>query len=159
MPEPGPADAAAPPTAMPTAGESPQLVLAFDLGRRRIGVACGDTRTRTASPLTGVANGAAGPRWDIVDTLMRDWQPSLLVVGLPYNVDGSESPMSGAARSFAELYARPVRLIDERYSSLEAEARLRTQRQSGLRRGRVAKADVDAAAACVILERWFGGST
>lgn len=90
---------------------------------------------------------------------MRDWQPALIVVGLPYNVDGSESRMSGTARGFADelahRYALPVRLIDERYSSLEAETRLRSERTLGLRKRRVAKADVDAAAACVILERWF----
>jgi putative Holliday junction resolvase len=94
---------------------------------------------------------------------LRDWQPALLVVGLPYNVDGSESRMSEAARGFADELARryslPVRLIDERYSSLEAEARLKSERETGLRKRRLAKADVDAAAACVILERWFVEST
>ncbi len=142
---------------------SPQLVLALDFGRRRIGVACGDTLSRTASPLAGIANSTAGPRWDILDSLLRDWQPALLVVGLPYNVDGSESRMSEAARGFADELARryslPVRLIDERYSSLEAETRLKSERESGLRKRRLAKADVDAAAACVILERWFVEST
>jgi putative Holliday junction resolvase len=145
------------------AAGSPQLILAFDFGKRRIGVACGDTVSRTARPLTGVANAAAGPRWDCVDSMMREWQPALIVVGLPYNVDDSESSMSAAARGFAEelgrRYALPVRLIDERYSSLEAETRLRSERESGLRKRRVAKADVDAAAACVILERWFIEST
>jgi putative Holliday junction resolvase len=140
-------------------GDAPQLIMAFDFGRRRIGVACGDTLSRTASPLIGIANTAAGPRWDIVDSLLRDWQPALLVVGLPYNADGSESGMSRTVRGFAhelgQRYALPVRLIDERYSSLEAESRLKSERESGLRRRRVAKADVDAAAACVILERWF----
>jgi putative Holliday junction resolvase len=67
--------------------------------------------------------------------------------------------MSAAARGFAaaltERYALPVRLIDERYSSLEAETRLKSQRAAGLRKRRVVKADVDAAAAGVILERWF----
>ena len=67
--------------------------------------------------------------------------------------------MTGEARSFAgELdrrYSQRVALVDERYSSQEAEARLRSARESGLRRRRVVKADVDAAAACVILERWF----
>jgi putative holliday junction resolvase len=144
-------------------GGAPRLVLAFDFGRRRIGVACGDTLSRTARPLAGVANAAAGPRWDIIDSLMRDWQPALIVVGLPYNVDGSESGMSASARGFASeverRYALPVRLIDERYSSLEAETRLRSERESGLRKRRVAKADVDAAAACVILERWFNESS
>jgi putative Holliday junction resolvase len=138
---------------------TPQLVLAFDFGRRRIGVACGDTLSRSARPLPGVVNGAAGPRWDSVDSLMREWQPTLIVVGLPYNVDGSESGMSEAARSFGNeierRYELPVRLIDERYSSLEAGARLKSERESGMRRRRVAKEDVDAAAACVILERWF----
>jgi putative Holliday junction resolvase len=142
---------------------APQLVLAFDFGKRRIGVACGDTLSRSARPLSGVVNSPGGPRWDVVESLLREWQPALLVVGLPYNVDDSESTMTTAARGFAaELgrrYALPVKLVDERYSSLEAESRLRSERESGLRRRRVAKADVDAAAACVILERWFIEST
>ena len=91
---------------------------------------------------------------------MRDWLPSLMVVGLPYNVDGSEGAASRAVRRFAadlaDRYAVPVRLVDERYSSLEGAARLRSERAQGLRKRRVVKADVDAAAACVILERWFG---
>jgi putative holliday junction resolvase len=78
-------------------------------------------------------------------------------------VDESDSDMTGAARRFAaELtrrYTLEVAMVDERYSSLEAEARLQTARESGLRRRRVAKSDVDAAAACVILERWFSEKT
>jgi putative Holliday junction resolvase len=137
----------------------PQVVLAFDFGLRRIGVACGDTVSRSASALETVTSGANGPRWEVIGALMRDWQPDMAVVGLPYNVDGSESDMTGAARSFAAELARrhtlEVALVDERYSSLDAEARLRSARESGLRRGRVGKDDIDAAAACVILERWF----
>lgn len=137
----------------------PRLVLAFDYGLRRIGVASGDTVSRTASPLAAIRAGPDGAHWDGVAALLRDWQPSLAVVGLPYNADGSESAMGGAARAFAaELTARyglTVELIDERYSSLEAAARLRQARESGLRKRRVAKSDVDAAAACVILERWI----
>src|SRR5450631_2769085 len=80
---------------------APQLVIAFDFGRRRIGVACGDTVSRTARPLAAIANGPDGPRWDEVAAQLREWRPALLVVGLPYNVDGTESDMSGAARGFA----------------------------------------------------------
>ena len=142
-----------------TAGRAPQLVLAFDFGRRRIGAACGDTLSRSASPLAGIPNTDSGPRWDLMDSLIREWQPALMVVGLPYNADGSESAMSLAARGFADALARrytlAVRLVDERYSSLEAETRLKSEREAGLRKRKVAKADVDAAAACVILERWF----
>jgi putative Holliday junction resolvase len=148
----------------PTAGgRSPQLVLAFDFGRRRIGAACGDTLSRSASPLAGIPNTDSGPRWDLIASLIREWQPALMVVGLPYNADGSESAMSLAARGFADAlaqrYTLAVRLVDERYSSLEAETRLKSEREAGLRKRKVAKADVDAAAACVILERWFTEST
>lgn len=140
-----------------------QLVLAFDFGRRRIGVACGDTLSRSASPLAAVANTAAGPSWSAVDALMRDWRPDLIVVGLPYHADGSESGMSAQAREFSDELARryvlPVRLVDERYSSLEAGSRLKAEREAGVRKRRVTKTDVDAAAACVILERWFFEST
>ncbi len=137
----------------------PKIVLAFDFGLRRIGVACGDSVSRSASALDTVSAGPNGPRWELIASMMREWQPDMAVVGLPYNVDGSDSDMTGAARRFAaELarrYALEVVMVDERYSSLEAEARLQTAREAGLRRRRVAKSDVDAAAACVILERWF----
>ncbi|HEY2463902.1 MAG TPA: Holliday junction resolvase RuvX [Steroidobacteraceae bacterium] len=141
----------------------PRIVLAFDFGLRRIGVACGDTVSRNASALETVPAGPKGPRWESISAMIRDWQPDLAVVGLPYNVDGSDNEMTGAARAFAadlaQRYALQVVMVDERYSSLEAAARLQTARESGLRRRRVAKADVDAAAACVILERWFSEET
>jgi putative Holliday junction resolvase len=145
------------------ASRSPRVVLAFDFGHRRIGVACGDTVSRTAAPLDAVPVGPGGLRWELIHALVREWQPALLVAGLPYNVDGSDSTMTGAAREFAAELERRCRLqvvlVDERYSSREAEARLKSARESGLRRRRVAKADVDAAAACVILERWFTEET
>jgi putative Holliday junction resolvase len=144
-------------------GAARQLILAFDFGRRRIGVACGDTVSRAPSPLGAVATGPAGPQWSVIDGMMRDWRPAALVVGLPYNADGSESAAAAAARRFAaELirrYALPVDLVDERYSSLEAEERLKRARASGMRKRRVTKEAVDAAAACVILERWLSEKT
>jgi len=136
-----------------------RVILAFDFGRRRIGVACGDTITRTASPVGMVPVDAAGPRWPQVESLLKIWMPNLAVVGLPYNVDGSESALTGDARGFAaqfsERFSLEVALVDERYSSMDAQSRLKSARESGLMRRRVSKADIDAAAACVILERWF----
>jgi len=137
----------------------PKIVVAFDYGLRRIGVACGDTVSRNAMGLKTVPAGPKGPRWELIASMMQDWQPDMAVVGLPYNVDGSDSDQTKAARGFAAELARrfgvEIAMVDERYSSLEAGARLQTARESGLRRRRVAKSDVDAAAACVILERWF----
>jgi putative Holliday junction resolvase len=149
MPEPG----------APPSSRVAKVILAFDFGQRRIGVACGDTISRTAAPLETVPSGRNGPPWEKIAALMRDWQPNLAVVGLPYNVDGSETAMAVAARGFAaqlqQRFAIEVVMVDERYSSHEAGARLKSARESGLRRRRVDKADVDAAAACIILERWF----
>ena len=136
-----------------------RLILAFDFGLRRIGVACGDTLSRSARPLEAIPTGAAGSHWPRIGELVREWRPGLSVVGLPYNVDGTESTMTAAARAFAGALAGytglAVELVDERYSSLEAEAMLREARSSGARRGRIGRADIDAAAACVILERWI----
>jgi len=155
MPEPTPLE----PARQNPATAAARLVLAFDFGHRRIGVACGDTLSRTAAPLKAVPVSGGVPRFELIDALLREWQPALLVVGLPYNVDGTESGMTRDARGFAaalaQRYPLEVQMTDERYSSTEAEARLKAARESGLRRRRVAKADVDAAAACVILERWF----
>jgi putative Holliday junction resolvase len=133
--------------------------MAFDFGRRRIGIACGDTLSRTASPLCTVrADGDREP-WEAIGRLVADWQPALAIVGLPYNADGTEGALAAAARDFAAQLRRrhglTVELVDERYSSLEAGDRLRAARSSGLRVRRVAKNDVDAAAAGIILERWL----
>jgi putative Holliday junction resolvase len=143
--------------------QAPQIVLAFDFGMRRIGVACGDSVSRSAAHARTLYSGPQGVPWEQVDSLMREWRPALLVVGLPYNVDDSESAAAARARSFAGTlaarYALPVELVDERYSSMEAADRLRQARASGLRKRRVAKSDVDAGAARIILERWFSQIT
>ena len=106
---------------------------------------------------------ASGPRWPQVESLLKIWAPNLAVVGLPYNVDGSEGALAGDARRFAtqfkERFSLDVRMVDERYSSMDAQARLKSARESGLMRRRIAKGDIDAAAACVILERWFTEET
>jgi putative holliday junction resolvase len=139
------------------------LVLALDFGFKRIGVASGDTLTRSARPRTTISNGLNGPEWAALDRVLADTRPTRIVVGEPYNADGSVSALTEAARRFAtELAQRtrlPVDLVDERWSSMDAEERLRGARASGERRRRVTKEEVDAAAAAVILERWFERQT
>jgi putative Holliday junction resolvase len=135
------------------------VVLALDFGLKRIGVASGDTLTRAAHPRTTIQNGPKGPDWLALDRVLADTRPARIAVGEPYNADGSVSALTDAARRFAaELAQRchvPVDLVDERWSSQDAEERLRDARASGERRRRVTREDVDAAAAAVILERWF----
>jgi putative pre-16S rRNA nuclease len=139
---------------------SPQLILAFDFGTRRIGLATGDTLTRTARGLSTLDCGRGTP-WPAIDKIYADLQPSQLIVGLPLNMDGTPTALTAAARSFAaELearYRKPVALVDERLSSREAEAELRGARAAGLKRRRASHADVDMIAARILLERWFAG--
>ena len=96
-----------------------------------------------------------------VERELRALHPRLLVVGAPYNADGTPGTMAPAARRFAaELEKRfglPVNMVDERWSSLEANEVLKARRASGERRKRIRREDIDSAAAAVILERWFGG--
>ncbi|HVW69224.1 MAG TPA: Holliday junction resolvase RuvX [Steroidobacteraceae bacterium] len=139
----------------------PQTVLAFDFGHKRIGIAAGDTLTATAAPRPAAAVRQQGPDWDAIAREVKMLGPGLLVVGAPYNADGSPGALAPAARRFAaELERRfglPVSMVDERWSSLEATAALKAQRSSGERKRRVTKEDIDSAAAAVILERWLTG--
>jgi putative Holliday junction resolvase len=138
-----------------------QTVLAFDFGFKRIGIAAGDTLTATAAPRPAAAVHQQGPDWEAIAREVRMLSPKLIVVGAPYNADGSPGALAPAARRFAaELERRfglPVNMVDERWSSLEASAALKAQRSSGERKRRVRKEDIDSAAAAVILERWFTG--
>ena len=136
---------------------TPETILAFDFGLRRIGVAVGQQVTETASPLDTLANGEDGPDWAAIDALIAEWRPARLIVGLPGHADGTPSEIGDAAQAFGKALARygvPVELVDERYSSVEAEALLVAQRQRG-QRGRIRKAEIDSAAATIIAERWL----
>jgi putative Holliday junction resolvase len=140
----------------------PAVVLALDYGRRRIGVAVGTSGLGTASAL-GAVTVAAEPDWARLDRLLREWAPGQLIVGLPYNMDGSDNELTVASRAFAGAlagrYGLPVHLVDERLTSHEAAAELRADRRSGLRNRRVRREDIDANAARLILETWLRGRT
>ena len=127
-----------------------QVLLGFDYGQRRIGVAVGQTITATATALTTLAARDGQPDWAEVTALIEEWRPDALVVGLPLRLDGTESELSRAAQRFARRlegrYKRPVHLMDERLSSRTAE---QTRTRSGVRQG------LDALAAQVILQDWF----
>ncbi|MCJ7556171.1 MAG: Holliday junction resolvase RuvX [Gammaproteobacteria bacterium] len=129
-------------------------VLAFDFGERRIGVAVGNTITRTAEPQRTIVC-KIGTDWDAIERTIKEWDPEQLVIGVPYNVDGSDSEMTSRARRFGRRlhgrYGLPVVEIDERHSSLAATNLLISQRRDGTRRRRLQKEDIDAWAAREIL--------
>jgi putative Holliday junction resolvase len=104
--------------------QRPTTVLAFDFGLRNIGVATGQAITRTASELGTVRARDGAPDWSAMDALVREWQPDVLVVGLPLNMDDTVSKMAVRAKRFAtKLRARykiSVELVDERLTSFVA---------------------------------------
>src|SRR5262245_53133643 len=136
---------------------APQVVLGFDYGTVRIGVASGNTLTQTAQPLTTLASKPA--LWDDIERLVKDYSPNRFVVGLPYNMDGTDTRLTAAVREFATQLSRrfavPVTLIDERLSSAAAEQELRDARMHGERKKRVTRSDVDQTAAKVLVEQWL----
>ncbi len=139
-----------------------EAVLAFDFGLRRIGIAAGDTLTATAAPRPAASMTRTGPDWPVIAREVDALKPRRLIVGAPYNADGTPGALAPAARRFAnELERRfklPVSMVDERWSSLEAGAALKAQRAGGGRR-RIRREHLDSAAAAVILERWLAGES
>ena len=137
----------------------PRTLLALDFGLRRIGIATGSCLTGTATPLTTLTAVQDQPDWAGLEQLIGEWEPDLIVLGLPYNTDGSESAMTAEVKNFAaELSKRftlPIEFADERYSSAEAETLLREERRQGVRTKKLKKEDVDAKAAQLIAEGWM----
>ena len=138
-----------------------QIVLAFDFGLRRIGIAVGDTLTRTAAPRPAVLVHASGPDWAAIAREVGTAQPQRLIVGLPLDADGRPGALAPAVRDFARAlgarFGLPVEHVDEWGSSLEAGAALKERRATGARTRRVQRADIDSAAAAIILELYLAG--
>ncbi|HLA35041.1 MAG TPA: Holliday junction resolvase RuvX [Rhodocyclaceae bacterium] len=132
-----------------------ETLLAFDFGLRRIGVALGETRLGSARALSVIDAEANDRRFEAIRQLIAEWQPARLLVGRPLHEDGSAHEMTARCTRFAnQLRGRfrlPVEEIDERYSSVAADSMLRERRVSWQKR----KTQIDAAAACIILESWF----
>jgi putative Holliday junction resolvase len=128
-------------------------LLAFDYGEKRIGVAIGNSLTRHARALVVLQNRNREYRFEAVGKLIGEWKPDALVVGLPCHPDGTPHEMTQLAKRFGnQLNGRfnlPVTWVDERYSSVEAEA--------DVRQG-TARADMlDAEAARIILQQYLDG--
>jgi putative Holliday junction resolvase len=133
-----------------------EVLLAFDFGFRRIGVATANRHTRTASPVKALRSGATPP-WNEIDALIEQWQPAALLVGLPGGSEDTE--ISAAATAFADnlkqRYSLNVTMVDETLTSRAARSELNMARRGGLMKRRVKRTDVDSLAACLIAEQWL----
>ena len=130
-------------------------MLALDFGLRHIGVAVGNTFSRTAQPLAIIKAKDGVPDWAALSSLAQEWRPDRIVVGLPINMDGSPSELSERASKFArQVEGRigvVVSLVDERLSSREAK---RSALAEG-HRGDFAAEPIDDQAAAIILSTWL----
>lgn len=134
-------------------GNTQQIVrcLGFDYGKRRIGVAVGQTFTQQAESLAVVLAQKGVPDWSHIDTLVKQWQPTLFVVGIPLNMDGTTQNMTKAALIFKKnletRYGIRTDTVDERLTSYTAKQALSArQAKSG---------SVDAESARLILQDWL----
>jgi putative Holliday junction resolvase len=130
-------------------------VLGFDFGLKRIGVAVGDVRIGVAHPLETIHGESNEQKFGAIATLIKEWQPGALVVGLPLHLDGTEHEMTLRCRKFSrQLEGRfnlPVALVDERLTS---EAASQDLREMGIG-GRKQKAMLDQVAAQLILQTYL----
>ncbi|MGC9385659.1 MAG: Holliday junction resolvase RuvX [Hydrogenovibrio sp.] len=125
------------------------VVLGFDFGLRRIGVAVGQTVTCTASPEAIVNSRDGRPDWEHITQLFHKWQPVAIVVGLPLRLNGEEQNLTQPARKFGQRLSgryghKPLFFVEEQLTSIEAENRLKGQ-----------AAHSDDHAAQIILETWL----
>jgi len=129
--------------------------MAFDFGTKRIGVAMGSTLLRQANPLITIDTEKTEPRFARIASLIEEWQPGALVVGLPSNADGTPHELTALCRRFANRlkgrFKLPTILLDERYTSAAASSRLSEEGIHGMKQ----KALVDQYAAQQILQAYF----
>ena len=136
-----------------------RTVLAFDFGLQRIGVAVGEAALGSAHALPALAAATQPGRLTAIERLVKQWQPARLVVGRPLGEDGAPHEMTRRAERFARQlngrFGLPVELVDERYSSAEAESRVRAaygaRKAVQLARGKA----LDSQAAQIVLEQYF----
>jgi putative Holliday junction resolvase len=132
--------------------------LAFDYGLKNIGVAYGQSITGQANELSPISARDGIPKWEDIKILLDEWKPCVVVVGLPLNMDGSESELSQRARKFARRihgrFAKEIEFMDERLSTFDAKQEAKSRGH----KGDYKQNPIDSIAARLILESWFASS-
>lgn len=132
-----------------------EQLLCFDFGLNSIGIATGQTALGIATPLPEMQAKQGSPDWTSLGKLISEWNAKRLLIGLPLNMDGSESELSAKARKFANRlngrFNLPIEMVDERLTSHSAK-----EETGDLgHKGDYKKKPIDSVAACLILEQYF----
>ena len=140
---------------MTTKIETPSTLLGFDFGTKSIGVATGQMITATAQPLAAIKANDGIPNWDIVEKVINNWKPDLVIVGLPLNMDSTEQPITQRAKKFANRlngrFGVKIALQDERLTTASAKEFIFTH--GGYKA--LDKGKIDSVSAALILESWM----
>lgn len=132
-----------------------RTILGFDFGKKSIGVAIGQEVTGTASPLPSLAARDGIPDWSKIEAIYQEWQPQLVIVGLPLNMDGTNQDITHAARKFGNRlhnkFKKTVEFYDERLTTADAKTRL--FELGGYKK--LEKGKIDSVSACLIAEGWM----
>jgi len=130
-------------------------IIGFDFGQRRIGVAIGNNVSKTAQALITIESATNNQKFEAIQKIMEEWMPVSIVVGVPFNVDGSEHKVTNLSKKFAkqleEKYSLPTHLIDERYTSIEASHELKDKKIDVKKK----KLLIDQIAAKIILQSYL----
>ncbi len=132
-----------------------RTILGFDFGKKYIGVAVGQEITGSATPLGSVKARDGIPNWDLLANYLKEWQPDLIVVGLPLNMDGTEQQLTLDAKKFGNRitgrFGVKVEFQDERLTTADAKEQLFSR--GGYRN--LKKDNIDAESARLIIESFF----
>jgi len=132
-----------------------RTILGFDFGKKSIGVAIGQEVTGTASPLPSLTARDGIPDWSKIEAIYQEWQPQLVIVGLPLNMDGTNQDITHAARKFGNRlhnkFKKTVEFYDERLTTADAKTRL--FELGGYKK--LEKGKIDSVSACLIAEGWM----
>ncbi len=141
---------------MPDSPIQHHVYLAFDYGERRTGVALGQSITGSARPLTTITSADKQPNWLAIENLLKEWQPTQLIVGMPGDAGENKALRKKITRFCSELANKsgiPVMSHDETLTSDEAYMHLKNKRRSV--KGKINKQDIDQIAAAILLESWM----
>ncbi|TCH64899.1 Holliday junction resolvase RuvX [Acinetobacter sp. ANC 4862] len=133
----------------------PQLIIAFDFGTQKMGMAVGQSLIESANPLALFPMKDGIPNWDELLKIVKQHQPTLFLVGLPLNMDDSESELSTRSRKFARRLRHQTNIetlmVDERLTTREARDELGHYQAQG----RAKKLSADSVAAALFIESWY----
>jgi|TARA_B110000238_G_scaffold200714_1_gene251959 putative Holliday junction resolvase len=141
---------------MPESSIQHHVYLAFDYGERRTGVALGQSITASARPLTTIISVEKKPNWVKIENLLKEWQPTHLIVGMPGDVEENKPLRKKIRRFCSELASKSglaVLTHDETLTSDEAYLHLKNKRRQV--KGKIKKQDIDQIAAAILLDSWM----